>query len=79
MVAGNDLGTDVTGTVALGGGNVAVEPGAVNDRIGINPGDVALLDLAVGGGVKLSTGVFVLYADTESFTLMTPQGHMFAG
>jgi len=46
---------------------------------GINPGDVALLDLAVGGGVKLSTGVFVLYADTESFTLMTPQGHMFAG
>ncbi|HEY6314070.1 MAG TPA: hypothetical protein VIY52_25190 [Streptosporangiaceae bacterium] len=46
---------------------------------GINPGDVALLDLAIGGGVKLSTGVFVLYADTESFTLMTPQGHMFAG
>jgi hypothetical protein len=46
---------------------------------GINPGDVALLDLAVGGGVKLSTGVYVLYADTESFTLMTPQGHMFAG
>jgi hypothetical protein len=46
---------------------------------GIKPGDVALLDLAIGGGVKLSTGVFVLYADSESFTLMTPQGHMFAG
>jgi hypothetical protein len=46
---------------------------------GISPGDVALLDLAVGGGVSLSTGVFVLYADEESFTLMTPQGHMFAG
>jgi hypothetical protein len=46
---------------------------------GINPGDVALLDLAIGGGVKLSTGVFVLYADAESFTLMTPQGHVFAG
>jgi hypothetical protein len=45
---------------------------------GINPGDVALLDLTVGG-VKLSTGVFVLYADEESFTLMTPEGHMFAG
>jgi len=45
---------------------------------GISPGDVALLDLAMGG-VKLSTGVFVLYADQESFTLMTPQGHMFAG
>ncbi|HET7246644.1 MAG TPA: hypothetical protein VFJ07_17595 [Streptosporangiaceae bacterium] len=39
----------------------------------------ALLDLAIGGGVKLSTGVFVLYTDQESFTLMTPQGHMFAG
>src|ERR1700745_1462690 len=46
---------------------------------GINPGGVAVLDLAIGGGVKLSTGYFVLYADEESFTLMTPQGHMFAG
>jgi len=45
---------------------------------GISPGDVALLDLTVGG-VKLSTGVFVLYADEDSFTLMTPEGHMFAG
>ena len=27
----------------------------------------------------MSTGVFVLYADAESFTLMTPQGHQFAG
>lgn len=46
---------------------------------GLGPGDVALLDVSVGGGVRLSTGVFVLYADEESFTLMTPQGHMFAG
>ena len=46
---------------------------------GINPGDVALLDIAVGGGVKMSTGVFVLYADAESFTFATPQGHQFAG
>jgi hypothetical protein len=46
---------------------------------GISPGDVALLDIAVGGGVKLSTGVFVLYADAESFTFATPQGHQFAG
>jgi hypothetical protein len=46
---------------------------------GINPGEVALLDIAIAGGVKLSTGVMVLYADTESFTLMTPQGHQFAG
>ncbi len=46
---------------------------------GIHPGEVALLDVGVGGGMRLSTGVFVLYADEESFTLMTPQGHMFAG
>jgi hypothetical protein len=46
--------------------------------IGIEPGEVALLSLAAGP-VKLSTGVMVLYADPESFTLMTPQGHMFAG
>jgi hypothetical protein len=44
----------------------------------IAPGDVALLNLSVGGGVKLSTGILVLYADEESFTFMTPQGHMFA-
>ena len=46
--------------------------------IGIVPGEVALLNLASPGGM-LSTGVVVLYADDESFTLMTPQGHMFAG
>lgn len=45
----------------------------------ISPGDVALLDVGMGGGVKLSTGVFVMYADEESFAVMTPQGHMFAG
>ena len=38
-----------------------------------------MLDVGIGGGVRLSTGVFVLYADEKSFTLMTPQGHMFAG
>src|SRR5680860_561326 len=41
---------------------------------GIAPGDVALLDLSMPGGVRLSTGVMVLYADDESFTLMTPPG-----
>ncbi|HEX8994952.1 MAG TPA: hypothetical protein VF812_02865 [Ktedonobacterales bacterium] len=45
---------------------------------GITPGEVALLTVRAGG-VPLSTGVLVLYADEESFTLMTPQGHMFAG
>ena len=46
---------------------------------GIAPGEVALLSLSMPGGMALSTGVLVLYADDESFTLMTPQGHMFAG
>jgi hypothetical protein len=46
---------------------------------GISPGEVALLEAPVGGGLKLSTGVLVIYADDESFTFMTPQGHMFAG
>jgi anti-sigma regulatory factor (Ser/Thr protein kinase) len=45
---------------------------------GIAPGEVALLNLQVSG-MPLSTGVMVLYADDESFTLMTPQGHVFAG
>jgi hypothetical protein len=46
---------------------------------GIEPGDVALLSMTLPGKMKLSTGVMVLYADEESFTLMTPEGHMFAG
>ena len=46
---------------------------------GIAPGEVALINLAMPGGMPLSTGVLVLYADEESFTLMTPQGHMFSG
>ena len=46
---------------------------------GIEPGEVALLNMTLPGRMKLSTGVMVLYADDESFTLMTPQGHMFAG
>jgi hypothetical protein len=46
---------------------------------GIAPGEVALLNMALPGKMKLSTGVMVLYADEESFTLMTPEGHMLAG
>ncbi len=46
---------------------------------GIVPGDVAVLDLKMPGHTKLSTGVLVLYADDESFTFMTPEGHMLAG
>ena len=40
---------------------------------------MALLQASLGGGLKLSTGILVIYADEESFTFMTPQGHMFAG
>ena len=46
---------------------------------GIAPGEVAVLNLSMPGKLKLSTGVLVMYADDESFTLMTPEGHMFAG
>ena len=53
--------------------------GSTRPLTGIAPGEVALLNLTLPGGVRLSTGVMVLYADEESFTLMTPQGHMFAG
>ncbi len=44
---------------------------------GIAPGEVALLDISPvpGAPVRLSTGVMVLYADDESFTFMTPEGH----
>ena len=45
---------------------------------GIAPGEVALLNLAAPGHQTLSTGVMVIYADDESFTFMTPEGHMFA-
>jgi len=37
-----------------------------------------LLNLGMPGGAKVSTGVRVIYADDESFSFMTPQGHIFA-
>jgi hypothetical protein len=45
---------------------------------GIQPGEFAVLNLAVPGITRpvLSTGVMVIYADDESFTFMTPEGHM---
>jgi hypothetical protein len=52
----------------------------------IEPGDVAVLNLAGPGGIHgpggaplISTGVLVIYADDESFSFLTPQGHMFNG
>ena len=46
---------------------------------GIAPGEVALINSSLPGGIPLSTGVMVLYSDDESFTLMTTQGHPFSG
>jgi hypothetical protein len=43
----------------------------------VTPGDVALLNMKMPGGVKLSTGILVLYADDVSFSFITPEGHMF--
>ncbi len=45
----------------------------------IAPGEVAVLNLKGPGGMPLSTGIRVIYADDEQFSFMTPQGHMFAG
>ena len=43
---------------------------------GIQPGEVALLEVApMPGPIRMSTGVLVIYADRESFTFMTPEGH----
>ncbi len=44
----------------------------------IEPGEVNLISVTLGGPLRLSTGVMVIYADEESFTFMTPEGHMFA-
>lgn len=44
---------------------------------GIKPGEVALMDVQAvpGAPLRMSTGVLVIYADPESFTFMTPEGH----
>jgi hypothetical protein len=43
----------------------------------LEPGQLVLINASVG--TPVSTGVMVLYADDESFTLMTPQGHPESG
>lgn len=52
----------------------------------MQPGDVAVLNLAGPGGITgpggmpvISTGVMVIYSDDESFSFMTPEGHILAG
>jgi hypothetical protein len=49
---------------------------------GIQPGEVAVLNLAAPGGppvTMISTGIMVIYADDVSFSFMTPEGHILAG
>lgn len=45
---------------------------------GVVPGQVVLINASLSG-LPVHTGVLVLYADEESFTLMTPQGHPESG
>ena len=46
---------------------------------GIQPGEVALLEMKPGPGpVRFSTGVVCIYADADSFAFMTPEGHVLA-
>jgi hypothetical protein len=45
----------------------------------IEPGNVAVLNLDLPGGVALSTGILVIYADERSFSFICPAGHMFGG
>jgi hypothetical protein len=50
---------------------------------GIAPGAVVLINMIIPGdlpiGLPVSTGVVVVRSNQNSFTFMTPQGHMFAG
>lgn len=46
--------------------------------VGIAPNELVLIDAQTPGG-PLSTGVMVMYAGVESFTLITPAGHPEAG
>jgi hypothetical protein len=45
---------------------------------GVAPGEVVLINASLQG-MSVGTGVMVLYADEESFTLMTPEGHPESG
>ncbi len=47
---------------------------------GIRPGEVVLINARLPGvPTPVSTGVLILYADDESFTVMTPEGHPESG
>jgi hypothetical protein len=47
---------------------------------GIAPGEVGLINAKpMRGAPSMATGVLVIYADDESFSFMSPEGHPFAG
>lgn len=46
---------------------------------GIAPGEVGLINASLPGAPTMATGVLVIYADDESFSFLSPEGHPFAG
>ena len=49
---------------------------------GVKPGEVLLINATLPGmpgGMPVSTGVLILYADDEAFSVMTPDGHPESG
>ena len=46
---------------------------------GIAPGEVGLINATMPGTPMMATGVLVIYADDESFSFLSPEGHPFAG
>ncbi len=46
---------------------------------GIAPGEVGLINASIPGAPTMATGVLVIYADDESFSFLSPEGHPFAG
>ena len=46
---------------------------------GLKPGAVVLLDQMLPGHLRMSSGLMILYADAESFTVMSAEGMPFAG
>jgi len=49
---------------------------------GVKPGEVVVINATlpgIPGGMPVSTGVLILYADDVSFSVMTPEGHPEAG
>lgn len=45
----------------------------------IEEGEVAVINLEGLAGAPIATGVAVIHADEQSFSFVTPQGHIFAG